>query len=66
MRTAPLLALGLAADGLGQLLGYLAGAGASPRLLAPFEFRRIDHVPAADRELWSNSPTPPEGVRHHA
>jgi GT2 family glycosyltransferase len=52
LRLAPLLALGLAVDGLGQLSGYFAGAGASAHRLADFEVRRIDHVTAADRRLW--------------
>jgi GT2 family glycosyltransferase len=52
-RLVPLLGLGLTADGLGQLLGYLAGTGVSSRQLAHFEFRRVDHVPEADRKLWT-------------
>ncbi len=55
LRLAPLLALGLAVDGLGQLSGYLAGAGASAHRLADLEVRRIDHVTAADRRLWSDA-----------
>lgn len=51
-RLAPLLGLGLAADGLGQLLGYVAGEGVSTRHLTRFEFRRVDHVPESDRHLW--------------
>ncbi len=51
-RLAPLLGLGLAADGAGQLLGYLAGVGISPHYLTRFEFRRVDHVPESDRHLW--------------
>ncbi len=44
--------MGRAADGLGQLLGYVAGAGGSARYLTGFEFRRVDHVPESDRKLW--------------
>lgn len=51
-RVAPLLGLGLAADGLGQLVGYIAGGGVSARYLTGFEFRRVDHVPESDRKLW--------------
>jgi hypothetical protein len=46
--------LGLAADGLGQLLGYLSGAGGAAQQLARCEFRRIDHVPESDRQLWAD------------
>jgi Glycosyl transferase family 2 len=57
LRLAPLLALGLAADGLGQLVGYAAGSGGSPRHLTDFEFRRMDFVPESDRHLWSEAGT---------
>jgi hypothetical protein len=62
-RLAPLLGLGLSADGLGQLLGYLAGAAGSGPRLAPLEFRRIDHVPPSDRQLWTNFS---DSMRDHA
>jgi len=65
LRLGPLLALGLATDGLGQLVGYLAGPGDSPRRLVGFEFRRIDHVPESDRHLW-RAGNPGERLRHHA
>jgi len=57
LRLAPLLALGLGADGAGQLIGYLAGGGASPRYLTGFEFRRMDFVPESDRQLWHEAET---------
>ena len=57
LRLAPLLALGLGADGAGQLIGYLAGGGASPRYLTGFEFRRMDFVPESDRHLWHEAET---------
>ena len=57
IRLVPLLALGLAADGLGQLVGYVAGEGVSPRYLTGFEFRRVDHVPESDRHLWREAET---------
>jgi hypothetical protein len=52
-RLAPLLLIGLAMDGLGQLVGCVAGEGTSPERLARYEFRRAEHVPEADRALWS-------------
>jgi hypothetical protein len=52
LQALPLLALALAADGLGQLVGYLLGSGRSPVFLTGFEFRRMDHVPEQDRRLW--------------
>jgi hypothetical protein len=55
LRLAPLLALGLGADGLGQLIGYVAGSGGSEYHLTGFEFRRMDFVPESDRHLWSEA-----------
>jgi GT2 family glycosyltransferase len=43
-RAFPALLPGLLLDGLGQLLGYLAGAGRAPEALARFEFHRARHV----------------------
>jgi hypothetical protein len=63
-RLGPLLALGLAADGTGQMLGYLLGAGAALGRLNRFEFRRVDHVPESDRKLWANLDDQPEDARH--
>jgi hypothetical protein len=54
-RVLPLLALGLALDGVGQMLGYAFGAGRSTDALAKYEFRRIDHVRAADRCIFSEA-----------
>ena len=51
-RLAPLLGLGLVADGAGQLMGYLAGSGTSPRYLTGFEFGRVNFVPEEERVLW--------------
>lgn len=51
-RLGPLLALGLVADGVGQLVGYVAGGGTSAHYLTGFEFRRVDFVPESDRHLW--------------
>lgn len=44
----PLLA-GLALDGLGQMMGYLFGAGSAAQRVAFYEFNRFDHVPLSDR-----------------
>jgi hypothetical protein len=45
----PAMAVGLALDGLGQMMGYTFGAGESHRKLARYEFRRIDHITRRDR-----------------
>ena len=63
-RLTPLLAIGLAADGLGQLLGYAAGAGASSGYITGFEFRRVDHVPESDRRLWLDERDGTTGALH--
>jgi hypothetical protein len=57
LRLVPLLALGLLADGVGQLLGYVAGQGSSSVYLTAFEYRRVDHVPESDRHLWLEAGT---------
>jgi len=53
-RVAPLLLVGLTMDGIGQLVGCVAGKGTSPERLARYEFRRAEHVPETDRVLWSD------------
>lgn len=50
IRALPWLSLGLALDGLGQMLGYAWGPGNSAQNLVNYEFRRMDHISAADRE----------------
>jgi hypothetical protein len=45
----PLLA-GLILDGLGQMMGYVFGAGNAAHRVAFYEFNRFDHVPASDRQ----------------
>jgi hypothetical protein len=57
-RLGPLLLVGLTADGIGQLVGCVAGKGTSPERLARYEFRRSEHVPRADRVLWSEFGAP--------
>lgn len=45
----PALAVGLAVDALGQLLGYAFGAGAARDRVARYEVDRFRHLRAADR-----------------
>ena len=52
-RVLPVLALGLALDGVGQFLGYALGAGDSTQALAHYEFRRVDHVRPEERTLFA-------------
>lgn len=53
-RVLPALALGLALDGVGQMLGYAFGAGHSLEKLADYEFRRVDHVRPEERVLFDS------------
>ncbi|CAG0989633.1 hypothetical protein BURK1_02195 [Burkholderiales bacterium] len=47
------LVAGLAMDGLGQWIGYVAGTGRAGERVARYEFRRFLHVrPDERRELW--------------
>jgi hypothetical protein len=50
VRCLPALLVGLWLDGAGQMVGYALGSGNAADRLAQFEFRRIDHVTARDRE----------------
>jgi hypothetical protein len=63
----PLLALGLALDGLGQMTGYLFGLGDSVARVAAYEFHRFQHITAADRAeiigpRSSSAESPPESA----
>lgn len=49
----PAVAVGLAFDGLGQMLGYALGSGDALNKVAHFEFKRVDHVIARDQSLFS-------------
>lgn len=49
MSVLPLLLIGLACDGVGQMCGYLLGVGQASTKLNKYEFRRPDHVTAHDR-----------------
>ncbi|MGJ5818419.1 Gfo/Idh/MocA family protein [Paludibaculum fermentans] len=51
----PLLSFGLVLDGIGQMAGYLWGAGDSMRRLAFYEFNRADHVKLQERALWTSA-----------
>ncbi len=53
-RVLPALALGLALDGVGQMLGYAFGPGRSLGKLADYEFRRIDHVRPEEHRLFDS------------
>jgi hypothetical protein len=53
LRVFPVLVLGLALDGVGQLLGYALGPGRSASALAYYEFRRVDHVRPDERVLFA-------------
>jgi hypothetical protein len=47
----------LALDGAGQFAGYLLGTGNAQQRVADFEFRRFDHITAADRrQLFGEEP----------
>jgi hypothetical protein len=48
-RILPALALGLALDGIGQVVGYAAGPGGSVDKLATFEMDRRQHITARER-----------------
>jgi hypothetical protein len=50
IRLLPMLALGLVFDGLGQMLGYLAGSGDAVARVAQYEFHRVRHIPDTDRQ----------------
>ncbi|MGQ0640603.1 MAG: glycosyltransferase family 2 protein [Gemmatimonadaceae bacterium] len=45
----PVMLVGLAADALGQMLGYAIGAGSSGDRLSRYECHRVRHVTARDR-----------------
>ena len=61
-RCLSVLILGLALDGVGQMLGYALGPGRSSGALARYEYRRIDHVRPADRAVFSPAPVARPGT----
>jgi len=46
----PILLVGLLVEGLGNMMGYLAGAGDSIDKVAKYEFHRIRHNELADQD----------------
>ena len=50
-RVLPALAVGLTMDGLGQMIGYLAGPGRSARSLAVYEYDRTRYIRPEDRRV---------------
>jgi GT2 family glycosyltransferase len=50
LRVVPVLFLGLALDGLGQMAGYVFGIGSAKEKLANFEFHRHLHLSKRDRQ----------------
>jgi len=48
-RLLPVLSVGLALDGVGQLVGYLGGPGPSAALLAEYEYDRLRYIRPEDR-----------------
>jgi len=59
VRTLPALVVGLALDGVGQFVGYLRGVGTASERVASYEYRRVDHVTAHDREhVFGMKPEP--------
>lgn len=48
LRVLPTLSVGLVFDALGQLAGYVAGAGAAHRKLAEYEWHRLKHTPRGE------------------
>ncbi len=51
LRVVPVLFLGLALDGVGQMAGYAFGIGSAKEKLANFEFHRHLHLSKRDRQV---------------
>jgi hypothetical protein len=51
VRSMPALAAGLALDGLGQMMGYMFGAGNAVERAAVYEFHRFRHITEEDRRI---------------
>jgi len=58
-RILPALTLGLLSDGLGQMLGYLAGPGRSLKWIAAFEFNRVLYVRPDERRALEREDAEP-------
>lgn len=54
-RVLPMLCIVLLADGLGELIGYTAGAGNSPRFLGSIEFNRVRYLASQDRSNYMSA-----------
>ena len=54
-RVLPVLVAGLLLDGLGQMVGYLAGPGDGSHHSAEFEFQRLEHVNEEDRRALTST-----------
>jgi hypothetical protein len=54
LRLVPLLLIGLTLDGLGQMIGYILGAGNSKTRLSIFEFNRLRYLTEEDRRMVMN------------
>lgn len=50
LRTLPVLVLGLALDGLGQMCGYALGAGHAKQKLTKMEYHRVRHLKKQDQQ----------------
>ena len=59
--TLPAIAVGLAVDALGQMIGYAFGVGNAQERAAHFEAQRDHHVPLDDRALWELASPSPRG-----
>ncbi|MDQ6886161.1 MAG: hypothetical protein M3068_02590 [Gemmatimonadota bacterium] len=59
-RVAPVVAIGLVIDGVGQLLGYARGPGDAALRAAEFEHHRERHVTVSDRMALSHPLAPRE------
>jgi len=50
-RILPALLFGLALEAIGEIVGYAFGAGNASRFLDKFEFDRLEHLTAGDRQV---------------
>jgi predicted dehydrogenase len=66
LRLLPVLGMGLVMDGVGQMIGYLFGAGRSGQILATYEFHRWRFVGPEDKKMTrvEESSEPANAVLH--
>ena len=62
-RHGPAMLLGLVFDAMGQMLGYVAGAGGSRDRLATFEMDRLQHLSRSDRRAFAPDALPADRGR---